>query len=302
MNHEKGVACVVTDWNGGQRILTCLRALRESEGVSVHLIVVDNGSSDGSPDAVKEEFPDVEVIAMGENAGLAKARNQGARRALRAGFSYILFVDDDARVGRTTLALLQSTIRDSPRCGIATPRIFDARRSTRVWYDGGRVTCFGDPVHDLPGRGKPDERKCREVGFATGCCSMIGGQVFEKIGFLDEDFFIYSEDVDFSLRARAAGYSIIHVPDASAWHEQSSAAKHNKGKWFRDYYVTRNKLLLYRKHYTGWQRSLTLLAFSIRWFLFPLAYTFVRGEWQRDLAIVRGVADYRLGRFGGTYR
>ena len=87
MNHEKGVACVVTDWNGGQRILTCLRALRESEGVSVHLIVVDNGSSDGSPDAVKEEFPDVEVIAMGENAGLAKARNQGARRALRAGFS-----------------------------------------------------------------------------------------------------------------------------------------------------------------------------------------------------------------------
>jgi GT2 family glycosyltransferase len=131
---------------------------------------------------------------------------------------------------------------------------------------------------------------------------MIVGEVFEKIGFLDEDFFIYSEDVDFSFRARVAGYSIVHVPVASAWHEQSSSAKENRGKWYRDYYVTRNKLLLYRKHYQGWRLGLARVSFSIRWLLVPLTYTFLRGEWKRSVAIVRGVADYHRGRFGGTYR
>jgi GT2 family glycosyltransferase len=302
MNHETDVACIVANWNGGERVLSCLRALGASEGVSVHIILVDNGSADGSLDRVREEFPGVEVIVMGENAGLARARNRGVAHALRAGFQYILFVDDDARVGSTTLALLQGTIRGNPRCGIVTPRIYDSQRAGRIWYDGGRVNCFGDAVHTLSKERTPDERTSRVTAFATGCCSMIARGVFEKIGFLDEDFFIYSEDVDFSFRARAAGYSILHVPGASAWHEQSSAAKHNKGKWFRDYYVTRNKLLLYGKHYHRWRRSAALISFSVRWFLVPLAYTFLRGEWKRDLAIVRGLADYHRKRLGGTYR
>jgi len=302
MNGETDVACVVANWNGGQRVLSCLRALVASEGVTVHVILVDNGSTDGSLDWVRQEFPGIEIIVMGENAGLARARNQGVARALHAGFQYILFVDDDARVGSTTLAMLQGTIRDDPRCGIATPRIYDAKETGKIWYDGGKVNSFGDAVHMLSGEWATDEGATHPTAFATGCCSMIAGEVFGKTGPLDEDFFIYSEDVDFSFRARAAGYSILHVRRAHVWHEQSSSAKHNKGKWFRDYYVTRNKLLLYRKHYHRWRRTAALISFSFRWFLVPLVYTFLRGEWKRDLAIVRGIADYHRGRLGGTYR
>ena len=302
MNHEKDIACVVTKWNGGRRVLSCLRALGSSQGVAVHVIVVDNGSTDGSLDSVREEFPAAEVIAMGKNVGLAKARNTAVAHALLAGFRYILFVDDDALVGNTTLALLQRAIEDHPRCGLATPRIFDAKGGKKIWYDGGGVNIFGDAIHVTPEESTPDEMANRVIAFATGCCSMIVGEVFEKIGFLDEDFFIYSEDVDFSFRARVAGYSIVHVPAASAWHEQSSSAKENRGKWYRDYYVTRNKLLLYRKHYQGWRLGLARVSFSIRWLLAPLTYTFLRGEWKRSVAIVRGVADYHRGRFGGTYR
>jgi GT2 family glycosyltransferase len=302
MDPEATVACVVANWNGGERVLSCLRSLLASEGVQVSLIFVDNGSTDGSIESVRRDFPDADVFVMEENEGLARARNRGAAHALSAGFRYVLFVDDDARVGKTTLALLLGTIRNEPRCGIATPRIFDARERKKVWYDGGAVNWFGDAVHKLPEDGVPDEATSRETEFATGCCSMIAAEVFEKSGFLDEDFFIYSEDVDFSFRARAAGYTILHMPGASAWHEQSSSAKHNKGKWFRDYYVTRNKLLLFGKHYRGGRQAMALIYFSIRWFALPIAYTFLRGEWGRDRAIIRGVADYCGGRLGGTYR
>ena len=295
-----GIACVILNWNGGARIQRCLQSLHDSRDVIVRSVVVDNGSTDGSIGVLRRSFPSTDVIEMKRNVGLARGRNEGVRWALVRGYRHVLFIDDDATVSEDTLSHLKKVLDASPEGGLVTPRIFDGNRPGLIWYDGGVVNLFGDPVHRRGGGGRSSGAP-EEVTFATGCCSMIARAVFDRIGLLDGDFFVYSEDVDFSFRARAAGFLILHDPDAHAWHEQSSDTKANRGKWFRDYYVTRNKLLLFRKHYRRWRRLTANVFLICRWLAIPSLYFFLRLDFDRMKALGQAVNDYRKNRFGERF-
>lgn len=297
------IACIVLNWNGSDRILRCIQSLLESQNVKPVIIVVDNGSSDGSPERIVREFQNIHVIRFGENLGLARARNEGIRWALEQRFPFILFIDNDALVTKECLAKLVSVLDGTSGAGIVTPRILDGGSSGRIWYDGGVTNILGNTIHRNMGRESNGvaEKSPMRISFATGCCMLTKREVFEKVGLLDEDYFVYSEDADFSFRASKSGFDIMHVPEAEARHDQSGDTKANRGKWFRDYYEVRNKLMLFERHYAGVKWFMAMMGFGVSGIGDRVAYFALKGEWLRCKAVLAGVGDFMRGRTGKRY-
>jgi GT2 family glycosyltransferase len=127
---------------------------------------------------------------------------------------------------------------------------------------------------------------------------LVRPEVFHKVGLFDETYFAYSEDADFSMRAQKAGFSILHVPSAVATHLPSAPTIRNVGRWFRDYYVTRNKLLLIRRNTSGIRWVIFLVYFAFVYAVGPLVYFTGTGQFRRSAAILKGIRDFTRGRFG----
>jgi len=300
------LACVVLNWNGGTHVIDCMRSVYGSSLVPDTVLVVDNGSTDDSPKALMQEFPRITFLKHEKNIGLVAARNEAIAAALRGNAEFIFFLDNDAEVSQECLAQLCGAAGRTPAAGIFTPRILEAGSGGRIWFDGGRISRAGDAVHERMGRKIeecPDvqDGQTRETTFATGCAMLVRSAVFEQVGLFDRDFFVYSEDADFSYRARAQGFSIVHVPYATVRHRQSSDTKANRGKWFRDYYVTRNKLLLAHKHIRGWRWIAFSLNFTARSFLMPMAYFVLTGQLERARAVWQGTWDCLGGKVGERF-
>jgi GT2 family glycosyltransferase len=305
-NRDERITSVVLNWNGNGEILRCAESLRGSKGVTLDIVVIDNGSTDQSVPLLEKRFPQVHIIRHSQNIGLARARNEAICWALEKNSAYVFFIDDDAYVSADCLRLLLEATTTSPNIGIVTPRILDGKRRDKIWFDGGFTNLFGDTFHrnmrktiDL--LGEIDPQATLEEEFGSGCSMLVRREVFDTVGLFNEEYFVYSEDADFSFRARKLGFKILHVPSATAWHHQSSDTKRNKGKWFRDYYLTRNKLLLVRRQKQGLGWILFLGYFGLRHLLIPVGYFLLTAQFKRISAVILGVVDFVSGRFGERY-
>ncbi len=229
---------VVLNWNGGE---DTPRALTSLEGIET--ICVDNGSSDGSDAVVERDFPAVELIRAGENLGFAGGCNVGIRRALERGAEWVLLVNNDAVVEPGLAAALERAAAARPDAGLLACKVlFEdgatvmyAGASFRAWLGySGRRTGFGGPdrYHELV-----------DVGRADGAAMAVSRAAAERVGLLDERLFAYVEDVDWSLRMRAAGYAVVFVPDAVVRHK-GSASTGGGASTANLYYSTRNTILV----------------------------------------------------------
>ena len=220
---------VVLNWNGlvdTRQALASLGTCRVPPGWQASLMMVDNGSTDGSAETVRKEFPDVEVVALSENRRFAGGNNVGLQRALEAGADAVMLVNNDVEAHRGLLDHLLGAIERDPEAGGAAPLIFFDPPRDRVWYGGGRcVPALGYAAHrGLRAIDRGQFKTIESTGYLTGCCLLASRAAWEKVGPLDERYFIYAEDADWSLRARAAGYRLLLVPRARLWHKVSAAS------------------------------------------------------------------------------
>jgi GT2 family glycosyltransferase len=238
------VSAVVLGWNGREDTLTCLRSLGRVTYSALSVVVVDNASTDGGPEAVATEFPDVRLIRLDENRGFAGGVNVGVAAALEDGADAVLLLNNDATAEQGFLEpLVQALSADD--AGAACAQILDAVTG-RIWYAGasydpsrghqGRHTGFGDPP-------LPPETRPYETERACGGAMLISRAALDAVGVLDESLFAYAEDVDWSLRARAAGLRILVVP-ASVVRHRVSAATGGASSPDSVYYALRNGLVL----------------------------------------------------------
>ena len=236
------IAAVILSWNGREDTLACLRALQRVTYPDLSIVVVDNGSTDGGPEAVAAEFPAVRLLPLGENCGFAGGVNRGAEAALADGADAVLLLNNDATVEPGLLEpLVDAACADG--VGAACAQILDSATG-RIWYAGasydprrghqGRHTGYGDSP--LPPATAPYETE-----RACGGAMLIPRAALEDVGPLDETLFAYAEDVDWSLRARRAGLRILVVP-ASVVHHRVSASTGGAASPDSLYYALRNGL------------------------------------------------------------
>ena len=291
------VGVVVLNWRRPDDTIACLASLREQDYPSCDVIVIDNGSPDGSPAAIRGRFPDVVLIENDRNLGFAGGSNVGIRHAVDHGADYVLLLNDDTVVAPDMLRTLVSIAESDPRIGIVGPKIFYYEPPDVVWSAGGTVDGLGRARHigvDRRGDGTPDA--ARDVDYVTGCALLVKRGVVDRIGMLDERFFAYFEETEWCARARRAGFRVVCVPGARMWHKIEPTARGHSRAYL--YLMSRNRLL-----YLGccgarpWivvSAILDLLRTAASWYLRP------RHREMRPFSssLVRGVGDFMVGRFG----
>jgi GT2 family glycosyltransferase len=230
------LVAVVLNWNGGE---DTPRALTSLDGIDT--ICVDNGSSDGSDEAVERDFPAVELIRNGANLGFAGGSNAGIRRALERGADWVALVNNDAVVERGFAEALGRAAAARPDAGLLACKVLFEDGET-VMYAGASFRAWLGYSGRRDGFGKPDRfHELRDVGRADGAAMVVSRAAAEQAGLLDERLFAYVEDVDWSLRIRAAGFAVVFVPDAVVRHK-GSASTGGGASTANLYYSTRNTI------------------------------------------------------------
>ena len=232
------LVAVVLNWNGGE---DTPRALASLEGIET--ICVDNGSSDGSDAVVERDFPAVELIRTGANLGFAGGNNVGIRRALERGADWVLLLNNDAVAAPGLAAALELAAAARPDAGVLACKVMFESGQT-VMYAGATFRAGVGYSGRVRGHGGPDVYDAmQDTGRADGAAMAVSRAAIERVGLLDESLFLYVEDVDWSLRIRDAGFAVVFVPDAVAFH-RGSASSGGSASTARLYYSARNTILV----------------------------------------------------------
>ncbi len=267
MTPEPLVYIVIVNWNGRAVTLDCLASLSAVAYSNVRTIVVDNASTDGSIDAIRVRWPEVEVLSMPRNLRFSGGSNAGIRHALARKAELILLLNNDTTVDPRFLNALVARMNRDETAGMVAPMIYYFDDPDRIWFAGGAISLWTGTMRHLGIRERDAGQfnESRRIDYATGCCILIRRTAIEKIGLLDERYYMYSEDADWSMRVRRAGFTIVLEPRARVWHKLSvSAGGH------LSWYKLKNKFLSnlrFFRQYAAWYH----------WFVFPWMNLVVHG-------------------------
>ena len=294
----KTLTVIVLNWNGladTRALIPTLERCRVPQDWKLHVMVVDNGSADGSVEALRREFPSVELLALGENRRFAGGNNAGLKLALDRGDDAIALLNNDTEADPGLFEHLLLALEQDPRAVATAPLIYFGAPSQHIWYAGARCnTALGLTAHrGLRTLDRGQFRSVEETGYLTGCCLLASGETWRKVGLLDESYFIYGEDADWSLRARAAGVALLFVPTARLWHKVSASA--GASSPFKIYQRLRANLTLFSRHAHGFAR-VTWLPFFLAQQAVLMAWLFARGQASAASAVPRALWDAARGR------
>jgi hypothetical protein len=301
MKSQPCVSVIVLNWNGKDDTLACLETLQAQRSVFANVIVVDNGSNDGSVSAVRNQYPNTTVIETGANLGYAGGNNVGISYALDRGAEYILVLNNDTVLDSHCVAHLVDDLEQHPRAAAAAPKSYFFDAPDTIYFAGGRILPNGGTVHI--GRGSVDHPdiclRC-DTEWITGCAMMFTADALQEIGAFESRFFVLFEDADWSLRARKTGYRLRFVPKAKLWHKVSVSFGEPWSPLFC-YYFARNSFLWVERSFPRKRWPACFLSCITE--AYNLATT-ERGEPSHQnrkalkKAVVRGVLDYVFRRFG----
>ncbi len=290
MSNSPKVSIIILTTNGLAMMRDELENIGKLDvnGVNAECIVVDNDSSDGTEKELADyKLPNMEYKFMeaGKNLGFAGGNNIGIKNALKRGADYIILMNNDLVLPGDILKKLVSYMEGSPEAGLASPKMYFAegyefhkdryKKSELgkvIWYAGGvidRKNAYSSHRGvDEVDHGQYDQIK--DTDYASGACVIIRRAVFEKIGYLDDSFFLYWEDADFSERAKKAGFGVMYYPGTHLWHKVS-ASTGGSGSPTNDYFLTRNRLyfaeryLSPRTKFAVWRDTLKLIFAGRTW-------------------------------------
>jgi len=293
------IAAIILNWNTAADTLACVDSIHAIDNPNLSVIIIDNASTDSSWEKLRQvaSTTDITLIQSGANLGYAGGNNVGIRAALDWQADYIWILNPDTTVDPRCLNELLKAAEEHPRAGIFVPKILYKDRPRTIWYAGGdydlmraQTNHWGLGAED---EGRFDYTSCK-VTFATGCSLFVRRNVFEQIGLLDERYFLYWEDTQFSGKALRAGYDICYVPAARVWHQlMASSGQHDGRSPTYDYYTLRNRLWYIREEHEGWTK-ISAYSWTVPLLLRRLARIVVRREkfWKEtSIAVARGLRD-----------
>ncbi|HWQ60360.1 MAG TPA: glycosyltransferase family 2 protein [Candidatus Fimivivens sp.] len=229
MSDAPKVFIVILNWNGKERLLACLRSVFFLAYGNYEVVVVDNASRDGSLEEAKTLFSRAHFILNSDNLGFAAGMNIGIRFALSRGAEYVWILNNDAECRKDTLSTLVSVALTYGPRALFSPRILNSDGSE--WFSGGKVDYIRMRTAHVAA---PEVRAgitSYQTGYLTGCALFIPRQILEVTGLLDEEYFLYYEDADYSLRAKKNGFGLRVVPGAVVIHGEQSVGSKEKPYW-----------------------------------------------------------------------
>jgi GT2 family glycosyltransferase len=241
---------VIINWRCAEETCACLASLAQAVAPST-VVVIDNGSGDGSVETIRARFPEIALLPIGVNLGFAKAANIGIAHALARGAQGVFLLNNDTTVAPETVRRLAEALAASDRVGVLSAKIFLAEQPGRLWKVGG-VFRDGNAIDLGSGELDAGQYDRARLDFVYGCAMLLSAPMLYAIGGFDERFFMYYEDVDLCLRARAAGYDVALAPDAHVWHLGSRSTSAEPA--LKLDYEARSRQLFYAKHLSGTQR------------------------------------------------
>jgi len=292
------VAIIVLNWRKPAETLACLESLAHITYPNAHIVAVDNGSGDDSVARIRQHYPAITLLETGANLGYAGGNNVGIRWALEHGADYTLILNNDVVVAPDFLEPLVAIADQRPHRVIATPIICEMGRPEIIWTLGSDIEWrTGAPRlrHASERRAAWQDAPPQEVVFAPGTALLAPRTAWERVGLMDEAYFLYYEETDWCFHAVHAGFRMVAVPASVVWHDVESAGARTSPAI--TYYMTRNALRFLARNFVGWQRlrGQALVMIDAAWHsLGDLRL----GQRLRARARWRGMADYLAGRFG----
>ena len=283
------VYCNVLTLNGRDVLAETLDTIRAMTYPNFRVLVVDNGSTDGSQQFLKERYPRVHLIENGENLGVTGGRNVGMKYALEHGAEWIHHIDNDVRVDPELLSELMRAAAIDPKIGILGSKIFYYAKPDTLWYAGGNVNYWTGMVTHRGLRQKDTGRYDRfeDTSYVVGCSFCMNRKVLERVGMFDPIFNpFYTEDSDMCARALRAGFRVVYVPTAKLWHRVSTSSGGIITPKRMTLKIEYN--LIYFKRYARWYHWLT-----IPWCIGFLTLVFLvkelaKGKFSTIPALARG--------------
>lgn len=240
------MVAVVLNWNNLPDTLECVRSLLRSEYSNLAVWVVDNGSRDDPTPELRREHPEIRVLRNAKNLGYGGGNNSGLRLAMAEGAAYVLLLNNDAVVAPDTIGrLVIATERDS-RIAMTTPTVFYYDRPSEVYWDGGSIDWKTGWVSHHS-EGLVVEGELRHSEWLDGCSLLVRVSAITDIGLLDERYFLYFEDAEWSVRAARRGWLTAVVLKAQAWHKVSKSTG-GRGVPAVRFYYARNRYLFMVAH------------------------------------------------------
>lgn len=213
------VSIIIINWNGGEVMQDCLQSLSAIDYPNIELIIVDNGSKDGSEDIAKEFkfFKSLRIIKNTKNLGFAPANNQAFTESKG---KYILLLNNDTKVEKNFLSLLVHKMEEESSFGVIQPKIFMIDKVGYLDNAGSFMTQIGFLSHwGFMEKDSKEFSSEKEVFSAKGACMLIKREVIEKVGLFDKEFFSYFEESDFCWRVWLAGYKVVFYPESKIYHK-----------------------------------------------------------------------------------
>ncbi|EAZ82052.1 glycosyltransferase family 2 protein [Algoriphagus machipongonensis] len=294
---DPSVAIILVNWNGYDFTAACINSLRKLEFPDYQVILVDNASGNNEGQKLLTAFPEIILLENKENLGFAGGNNVGIKKALEDGYSHIMLLNNDTEVAPDFLGQMVRVFNSSnQQLGVVQPLITFLNDKGKIWSAGGKWNSLLGRSITLGDRKPVEDYQAKDVklDWATGCCMLISREAMMKTGLLNESYFAYFEDVEWSLRFREKGYQIALASKAMIYHEAGASSKkaHAEGvlspKVF--YYHVRNQFYLIRGMQKGMSFLLSLGYHGFR-FLLWILYFCLRGRFQKLKAVVNGMID-----------
>jgi GT2 family glycosyltransferase len=285
------IAVVIINWNSYLHSRNCIRSLNEFIIKDFDVILVDNASTDGSGEKLRDEFNDIIFLITSSNLGFTGGNNIGIQYALDNQFDYILMLNNDVFVDQKFIYHLKNYLDLHPDIGAVQPLIYHHPERSKIWNGGGffnRMLAKSFSNRTFDGNIDP-----KEIDWISGCAFMVRSSVLKETGLFNEKYFAYHEDVDLSLRIKDAGYKLVFIPQAIIYHigggSSNSSEKRKEGYQSPDvhYYNTRNQIWIIRAWLNWYEKPIAILYHAV--YSVSLAgYFLFRMRWNKLKAVVKG--------------